>query len=148
MLPEKVTSTLAAELAMNLASPEDILQRHGITRDEFAVLTKRPEFRNLYAEAKRIWTSETNTGERIRAKAKLALEDALIQLVRMIHQPDSPHQAKIESVKQLARLSGMDTPTPQAQERFSLVIKLPSATAAPAQSITIEGETLALPAEE
>lgn len=136
---EKTLCAVAAELAANLKPAPQILAAHNLTTDQFKAIAATPQFRTIFAEAKRLWHSDTNASERVRAKALMALEQMLLEVVRVVNDPDTAPQAKLEGVKVTARLAGMEK-QPDADiggSRFSVTINLPGQ-----QARTIEAEAI------
>ena len=118
---------LAAELAANLKPAADVLHQPGLDAGPFKRIAATPQFRTIYAEAKRLWHADTNASERVRAKALMALELMLLEVVRVVNDPETAPQAKLEGVKVTTKLAGMDRQpdTDQGGPKFSVTINLP-----------------------
>lgn len=128
---------VAAELAANLRPAADVIKDAGLTTEHFKLLARTAQFKTVFGEAKRLWHADTNTTERIRAKALMALESMLIQVVRMVNDPETSAAAKLEGVKITTKLAGMEKQdtSPESGARFSVTINLPGKG-----STTIEAE--------
>ena len=119
---------LAAEMAAHLRPAKDVLAAHSITPEQFKAIAATPQFRTIYAEAKRLWHEDTNTSERVRAKALLALEEMLVPLVAVVHDAESSPAVVLDGIRTTAKLAGMDSRGPAESDsasRFSVTINLP-----------------------
>jgi len=103
----QLSAVLAMELASGLTPPSEIFSRHGFTDAEAKAMLMNPAFQRMLKEAKANWDSPMNAEERIRLKAKLALEELLIPHFQMAQNPDVPPPARTEALKTFERLSGM-----------------------------------------
>ena len=99
---------LAVELAVELSPVEDILARHGITKDELRQKLKTQAFRQMVVDAKRVWSSDLSSVERIRLKSRVLVEDSLLELYKMFHSQQVAAPARIDAFKSLARVAAVD----------------------------------------
>lgn len=75
---------LVWELVSDITPKEDVLIRHGMTPADLKAKLNNPMFRSAYVEAKRLWSSDMNAQDRIKVKATMMVEDALIDVYRII----------------------------------------------------------------
>lgn len=99
---------LATELAMQLAPTVDILARYGITPVDLKFKLGNPAFRHMFQEAKRVWNSELTAKERIEAKARMLVEDSLLEVYNVVHDANVGPQARVDAFKQLTKVAGVD----------------------------------------
>jgi hypothetical protein len=139
---EALVARLAAEIAANLRPAADILATHGLSVDQFKLIAATPQFRSIFAEAKRLWHEDVNASERVRQKALLALEEMLVPLVGIVHDTESSASAKLEGIKVTTKLAGMEKQPGDAAgagSGFSVTINLPGQ---PPATITAEAERI------
>lgn len=103
----QLSATLAMELASGLTPASEIFSRRGISEAEARAMLTNPAFQRMLKEAKANWDSPLNAEERIRLKAKLALEELLEPHFHMARDPDVAPPARTEAVKTFERLSGL-----------------------------------------
>jgi hypothetical protein len=96
---------MVAELAAKIQEPDDILDRYGVSRDEFEELKQSDVFRSAYKEAKQFWDSDANIKERIAAKAAYMLEDSLLELHGIFHDASKTGQIRMDAFKQMTVLA-------------------------------------------
>lgn len=136
-----LSPVLALELASGLTPPEDVFARHGIGRAEAVQLLKNDIFKKMIRQAKADWDSHENAEERIRLKARLALEELLPDHFSMAISHSTPPPARNEATKILKSLAGMDRKdgfegTGGTGERFTVTINLGE------RPMTIDGGTV------
>ncbi len=102
-----VSSALAFELAAGLSRPTDIFERHGIDEAGALALLADSTFQKLLKEAHQEWTADHNAEERIRMKARLALEELLAPTLAMARDPRIPAPSRTDATKLFERLSGV-----------------------------------------
>ncbi len=117
---------LAAELAAQLYTIPDILERFELSKSQLKKITKDPHFREIYVEAKALWNGSGNVKERIRKKAALLLEDSIMPIYTIIHDGNVTPPARIEAFAKLVAIADMQ-PTKQdgnntGGEKFTLNI--------------------------
>lgn len=134
-------AALAAELAAAIIPVPDIAKRYNLTIPELKQLMTDPQFRHQVAEFKREWNSPLTAKERTRVKAALAVEDGLIEIYRIFHDPDIPPPVRLEAYRELVKLGDM-APKKEAEGPvgggFSITINVPRA-GDDTQAITLEG---------
>jgi hypothetical protein len=98
-------SQLAMELAARLSPVKEVLARYGLSNEQFKEKSASPTFRKMYQQSKAFWQSDANTKQRILVKSQMLLEDSLLILYQMIHDPDSSNSVKLDAAGQLATLA-------------------------------------------
>jgi len=107
--------SLALELAMELDDPEDIINRHGLTEQQFLSLQSIPAFREMLELHRSAWNAAENTVERIEKKAALALERALLPVARVASSADTNDAVLIQAAKFLKDASPLGDRSRQMQ---------------------------------
>ena len=133
-------SRLAVELAVQIRPVNEILITYSATRSELVTKLKDPMFRDMVKQAKRLWSSDLSIKERIRLKALVCVEDSLVEIFGIVHNPDNALPAKLDAFKQLSRVAEVDAPERGKGEtgtRFTVEINLGD-TVSP---VIIEGST-------
>lgn len=100
---------MVAELAAKIQEPKDILERYGVSAEEFSTLSKNPAFRSAYQEAKQFWESDANARDRIAVKSLAMLEDSLLELHNIFHDAQRAGDIRLKAFQQmtvLARVNG------------------------------------------
>jgi len=138
----RLSAALAMELVAGMTEPADIFSRWGYTADDACKMLRNPAFQQLLKEAKATWGADTNAEERIRLKARLALEELLPAHYELAVSQDTPAPARNEAVKTFERLSGMaaaqkDGSVPGMGERFIVNINLGLPGAAPTVTVDV-----------
>lgn len=134
---------LAREIAMNIHPVEDIIQRHGVKKEEFEAILQNNRFVKLLEDAATSWEGALNTGERIKVKSLSMLEDWLTSAYQMLHEPKYTLRDKVELAKLVGRFAGMGEKGPMevgSSERISININLGDTTKEIAQNLIIEHE--------
>ena len=144
----QLSMALAMEIASGLAKPSEIFSRYGYTRQEASRMLQHPAFQQMLREAKANWSSDNNAEERIRLKAKLALEELLLPHFNLARSPDTPGAVRNEAMKTFERLSGLAATNARGEtgpvgERFVVNINLGDT---PDRKVTISAP--AIPHEE
>lgn len=137
----ELAPVLAMEIASGLTKASEVFARRGYTKNEIGIILNDPQFRSMLREAKANWDAADNAEERIRLKAKLALEELLFPHFVLAKSPDTPAAARNEAVKTFERLSGLAR-TEQAGvggSQFSITINLGDA---PNEHVTITAPAL------
>lgn len=93
------------EMAYGMESADVIRRRYGIEDDQWKKLVKNPYFRD--ALGKHVAELKRN-GTTFRAKAQVLAEDVLPVSHAMATDPKMPAAIRLDAVKWLARVSGMD----------------------------------------
>lgn len=118
---------LAAELVANLRSRKDVAAAYGYTPAELKAKFKDPAFRKVLQETKELWTSDANVKERIRAKAGLLVEDALLDIFHIITDPEVNASTRVSSFDSLAKAADVASPSKGGEggSGFKVIINLP-----------------------
>lgn len=133
---------LAREIASDIHPVEDIIQRHGLSREQFENILRNPKFVRLLEDATTAWGDALNTGERIKVKSLSMLEDWLVSAYAMLHADKHSLRDKVELAKLIGRLGGigekgiLDT---SGGERISISINMGDTTKK-AEALIIEHE--------
>ena len=124
---DKMLRDLAAEVACDSFEIGDILKARDLTLVEFKEIERQPRFQMYLREAISSWSSTANTQERVRAKAALAVETVLPDLVARITDTREPLSAKTELFKALLKAGAIGEKEKSdgvAGEKVSIVINL------------------------
>ncbi len=133
-------SRLAVELAVKIRPVAEILNTYSLSRRELADKLKDPMFRDMVKQAKQLWSSDLSVKERIRLKSQILVEDSLLEVFSVVHNPDNAIPAKLDAFKQLARVAEVDAPDRNKGDtgsRFTVSINLGNTTG----PVVIEGDT-------
>ncbi len=137
-----LSPSIAAELAAELAGPEDIRTKYGLTKGQWDRLRQNPTFRAMVLESLKTWRGSLAAGARITKKAEILLEDALPDLYAIAKAKDVPSDTRIKAVSQLAELagrgkgSGQADPNAPKQQGFTLNINVGDG-----KNVVIQGST-------
>lgn len=101
-----LNAQLASELAAGLSDVDSLCAKYGISEAQWKVLRVNPVFRNMVAEAIRVWRGDLNAGQRITKKAELVLEDAIPVLDEIAHSNSTAPAVRIEAIKQMESITG------------------------------------------
>lgn len=99
-------ASIAAELASELSTPEDIRKRYGFTRGQWDRLKANPMFRGMVTDAIKTFRGPLAAGARITKKAEIMLEDVLPDLYTMVKSESTPSSERIKAVQTIAELAG------------------------------------------
>jgi hypothetical protein len=123
----EIDSRLIADLVANIRKPEDILSSYGITQEQLAKKLLNPMFVQHFKDTQRLWNSDMNAQQRIRAKAAFILEDTLPQLHKIASGQQTPVNAKLAAIEQLTKISTVAHVPKEASaggEKHSIVINI------------------------
>ena len=140
---EEFSPTLALEIAAELLPVEEIFKAHGLSDTQGLALLENPVFKDMVAAARTEWASSGNVKERIRSKARLALEELLPDHFAMATDKNINPANRNEAVKIIKDLAGM---APKAVEgeatasRFIVNINLDDASKDVSITAPIAGE--------
>lgn len=98
---------LAREIASDIYEIEDIIKRHGLSREQFETILRNPHFTKLLEDAAIAWGEALNTPERIKIKSLTMLEDWLTTAYQILHEPKYSLRDKVELAKLVGRFAGM-----------------------------------------
>jgi len=99
-------ASIAAELASELSTPEDIRKRYGFTKGQWDRLKSNPMFRGMVTDAIKTFRGPLAAGARITRKAEILLEDAMPDLYAIIKDQSTPSSERVKAVMALADLAG------------------------------------------
>lgn len=139
---------VAIELAARLSDAGAIRQRYGISDAQWEVLRRNPTFKSMLVEAIQNLQGDLNSAKRVKLKSSAALEDSVLTLYAMAHDPEIPAAARIEAIKLLHSLSGQNAKegAATAGPGFSININF-SGSDSVTKNVTLEGKALP-PAED
>lgn len=135
---------VAMELAAKLSDAKAIRERYGISDGQWEVLRRNPTFRTMVVEAIQNLQGDLNSAKRVKLKAGAALEDSVLTLYAMAHDPELPAAARIEAIKVIRDLSGFAAKEgggQQAGPGFSININF-SDNGANERNVTLEGKAI------
>ncbi len=117
---------LARELAMEMKTMPEILKELSITPDQYEIIRSSTYFRHVLSQEIANWSSALNTQERVKLKAQSMIEMSLEEFYARMHDSKEPLSAKVELLKTLAKIGGVDTTKTEqaAGERFMVNINL------------------------
>ena len=101
-----IRNELALQLAAGLMPIPDLLKHFELDQKQLAEISKDPQFRSMYMEAKAVWHSALNTKERTKIKAAMMVEDSLLTMFQMLHNPEIAPPSKIAVFDKLAEIAG------------------------------------------
>src|SRR5215467_15903401 len=102
-------SMLAREVARDIRPLDQILKLFNLSAQDFEYLIEVPFFQTRLREETLLWnaTDAPSIAERIKAKAGTLVEDCLLEVYALIHDPNQPMSAKVEALKWAARMAGV-----------------------------------------
>lgn len=120
-----VSAQLAAELAAQLDSKANILDRFGISVEQWNRLRQSQVFKQMLKEKLEEFRGAANVNKRIRMKAGIAAEDTVVDLHAIAVSRETTPSVRIEAMKLLNKLAGTDAPEGEGGGRgFSITINL------------------------
>lgn len=99
---------LARDLALNILTPEQTLEKHQIDTEEYEKIVNIPFFKQALEAETAAWQSAKNTPERIKIEAAATLEDWLPYLDKRMRNSDEDLGKVIEGGKLLKSLAGIN----------------------------------------
>lgn len=102
-----LSASLAADLAAGIYSQQEIFDHHGIDVVQASVLLKSDWFQKMVEDARKEWASIDNAKERIRVKARLSLEEGIIEMFNIIRDKNVPAAARVGAFKELKEIGGV-----------------------------------------
>lgn len=108
-LSDPMISKLAREVARDLKPMADTLKAFGLDANEFDSLADTKFFQVRLQEELALWNASDpmTIGKRIGIKAATMIEDCLLEVYALIHDPNQPMSAKIEGLKWASRMAGL-----------------------------------------
>lgn len=104
---DDMSSALALDLAAEIYDKATIFDRHGIAEADGEELLEQPWFQQMVASAKAEWDSIGNSKERIQIKARLAVEEAIVEMYALLRDPKVPAAARVGAFKELKEIAGV-----------------------------------------
>jgi len=146
--PQPLSSTdaqLAMELVANLRDRKTVAQAYGYSVPELKKKLKDPLFKRILKECHQLWTSDANTKDRVRQKAGFLVEDSLLDVFKLIKNPEVGPREKNEIFKSLTRVASMDAPDKELSqaEGFRVIINMgnpPEREVPKTSNLIIDGE--------
>lgn len=105
---EHFSPSLALELSTGLLTAAEVFHNHGIEDEDAAKMLANPTFQNMVKQLKTEWESIDNTEKRARAKALLAVEEAIPSHYAMAVDPGVSPAGRDSALKTLKSIAGMD----------------------------------------
>jgi len=108
-LNDVMISRLAREIARDILPLDEILKTYKLSTGDFDQIAEMPYFQQRLNEETALWSASdpVSIAKRIEAKAATMIEDCLVEVYRLIHDPEQPMNAKIEGLKWAARMAGL-----------------------------------------
>ncbi len=126
-ISEAVLAKLAREIACNIQPIEDILKRFHIKSELWSDIQELPRFKSMLAAEERAWNDAENLPDRVRLKALAFCEEWMPEAYARAHDPNENLNHKVELMKVVARMAGLDRPPPNeagAGSGFKVVINM------------------------
>lgn len=133
---------VAREIAMDIHTLGEILKNNNVTVAEWERMKINPRFTALLSANMAEWHSASNVQERVRLKSAYVLEEYLPDLNRSLNDGTVALSAKVEAVKLLAKVAGVDRGPNDVGEsgpKFSVVINLGNGESRKIDAITLPG---------
>ena len=118
---------LVRDLAVNMYDEPDILKKHGIDQQQYALLEKNEFFKQALRAAVLEWNSPQSTEKRLAMEAAIALEDAMPAMAARLSDKKEELVGLVALAKlfaEMARVTGNANRPSEARERFSISIHL------------------------
>lgn len=125
--PDQRLVILAREVAMEIHPIEAILERFGVSLDEWEMIKAKPMFCSFLQDAMITWNNALSGSERIKVKALAAVEDWLVEAYAILHDKQSALRDRVELAKLMSRLAGVGEKTGgevSSGERISITINM------------------------
>lgn len=106
------TAALAFDVALGLDTIETLLERHGITPQDWEHIAGNHLFNRQVAEQAR---EMGETGVSFRGKARVQAEMYLVDLDKMIASPGTDQKVKLEAIRSVVKWAGLE-PRPDKEE--------------------------------
>lgn len=119
--------SLAREIAPDVETVETIINRRGITAEQYEKILKNPFYARHLEGFKAEWEGVLNTDKRIKIHSAIILERSLMDLYVRVGDRTEPLSAVVEGVKTFAKLAGIgerDTNRKGDGEKFVISINL------------------------
>lgn len=103
---------LAREVAIDHYPLNEVLDRYGVSTEDWEALQEYPRFQELLAFEKQQWHGALNTNQRVRLKSATLIEEFMEKGDAYLHDKETTFNSKIEFVKLLGKFAGLDAPAP------------------------------------
>ena len=103
---------LAREVAIDHYPLNEVLDRYGVSTEDWEALQEWPRFQELLAYEKQQWHGALNTNQRVRLKSATLIEEFMEKGDAYLHDKETSFNSKIEFVKLLGKFAGLDAPVP------------------------------------
>lgn len=98
-------TALALDVALGIASTDEILDRHDLSTDEYQRIVAHPLFiRQVAQQAREI----VENGLSFRTKAKVQAEMYLLELDKMVMAPTTEQKVKLEAIKYVTKVADLE----------------------------------------
>jgi hypothetical protein len=146
---EQKLRDLASGIVRGIEEPQAILDRLGLTSNDYSDLSETRMFRQMLRTAQDEWEGASNTHKRIKLKAAVNIEEALPHFYRAMTSEKEPLSSKVKAFEVVSRVAGLGQAEPMAAgagQFFKLEINLgggasPLVLARGVESMTLEHET-------
>jgi hypothetical protein len=146
---EQKLRDLASGIVRGIEEPQTILDRLGLTSNDYSELSETRMFRQMLRTAQDEWEGASNTHKRIKLKAAVNIEEALPHFYKAMTSDREPLSSKVKAFEVVSRVAGLGQAEPMAAgagQFFKLEINLgggasPLVLARGVESVVLEHET-------
>lgn len=110
---------LGRDLARKIHSPETLLRRYGLTREQLVLLCSHAPFKKIVAVERNVWESTDNAGERAKQYHREGQAEAASEIVGMILDDRLPAAVRLDAAKLSAKIAGIDLPPKDPNAGFT-----------------------------
>ena len=124
---EQKLRDLAAGIVRGIEEPQTILERLGLTLNDYTDLSETRMFRLMLRTAQDEWEGASNTHKRIKLKAAVNIEEALPHFFQAMTSEKEPLSSKVKAFEVVSRVAGLgqtEQVAPGAGQFFKLEINL------------------------
>ena len=100
-------SAVAREIAMSINRVDDILERYGLTAEQFETIKAQPLFKKMLDGAVQAWASAANAPERIRIEAASTFEQIMPVIADRLVNPREGLDDVVKGARMLADVAGL-----------------------------------------
>lgn len=128
------------ELVAKISDPADVLRRYGLTSSDLRRKMKDQMFRAAFREARAVWDSDLNVEERIKVKARMMVEDGILDVFQILKSSDMIPAMRLEAFEKLLKAGdlGPKKDKDSGGKPFSIVMNFQNTQ----KKVTIDGHTL------
>lgn len=126
------------ELVAEIKPRADILAAYQMTIADLRTKMRDASFLAAFRETRRLWKSDMNAEKRIEVKARLLVEDSLLEIYRTIHDKETAAPARVAAFEQLTKVAkiGPRKDEQGSGERVKITINVPGVDI----PVTVEAE--------